>query len=222
MYEQLLHLPLFQGVSRERIGALIEKYPFHFLKFHDNDRIIEQGDECTHMRFLVSGSVVIVTACKSLRVRLSQTVAAPNVIGPDYLFGRHTQYPFEVVANGTCGILQISKNDYVQILRSDTVFLLNILNYLSRDSQIRTFSILEQQRGLVAERLARLIVMLTSRKSANIELNFCQKDFCTLLGARRTSLVNALREFSDAGIIAYEKSRITVLSREGLVSMFRS
>ena len=33
MYQQMMQLPLFQGVSTEKITALVEKLPFHFLKF---------------------------------------------------------------------------------------------------------------------------------------------------------------------------------------------
>ena len=65
MFEQLMQLPLFQGVSNERMTSLVEKLPFHFLKFHDGDTIISAGDECTHIRFIVSGSVRVTPSLKT-------------------------------------------------------------------------------------------------------------------------------------------------------------
>ena len=55
MYQQLMQLPLFQGVSTDKITSLVEKLPFHFLKFRNGEQIFAAGDQCTHMRFIVSG-----------------------------------------------------------------------------------------------------------------------------------------------------------------------
>lgn len=222
MFETLMRLPLFQGVGRESISDLIEKYPFHFLKFQDGDTIIAQGDECTHVRFLVSGQVMVTTSSQVLRVSLSQKIVAPNVIGPDYLFGRQTAYPYTVRALGVCGILQVSKSDYVEIVQSNKVYLYNILNYLSRNSQVHTLTLLNQSHGLIAERLAKLVLTLTTAQSEDIVLNFRQKDLCNLLGARRTSLVNALDDLSKLGIIEADLSQVKVLNRRALIQLIKA
>ena len=90
MFDKLLTLPLFQGISKQSLSQLVEKYPCHFLKYTKGDTIIEHGDVCTHMRFVVSGSVNVVIESSKTKVELSQTLDAPEVIAPDYLFGRTT------------------------------------------------------------------------------------------------------------------------------------
>ena len=50
MYDVLLQLPLFQGVSRMKMSEIIEKTRFHFLKYQDNEIIAHRGEECTHMK----------------------------------------------------------------------------------------------------------------------------------------------------------------------------
>ena len=55
IFDKLLHLPLFQGVTQERLRDVIEKIPFHFLKYRKGERILDSGDPCTHVRFVVSG-----------------------------------------------------------------------------------------------------------------------------------------------------------------------
>lgn len=57
MYDVLLQLPLFQGVSRAKISELIEKTKFHFLKYKSGEQIVSKGEECTHLKFLISGCV---------------------------------------------------------------------------------------------------------------------------------------------------------------------
>lgn len=222
MFEKMMKLPLFQGASHERMESLIEKLPFHFLKFQDGEKIIAAGDECTHLRFIVSGSVKVITHGQMPRVYVSQVLDSPNVIGPDYLFGRDTVYPYEVQALGTCGILQLRKNDYIDVLQSDKVFLFNILNYLSRNFQNHMRLLLSQSSGQLAERLCSLILSLTTAHSRDIKITFRQKELCLLMGARRTSLINALEEMKKLGMINYSASEIMVVDRKLLLNYTKS
>ena len=67
MYDVLLQLPLFQGVSRMKMSEIIEKTRFHFLKYQDNEIIAHRGEECTHMKFIVSGSAQYIVSQPSFR-----------------------------------------------------------------------------------------------------------------------------------------------------------
>ena len=98
MYDKLLQLPLFQGVSRMKMSEIIEKTRFHFLKYQDNEIIAHRGEECTHMKFIVSGSARSELKNISGKIRVSETLHAPNILYPNHLFGRNTTYPCEVTA----------------------------------------------------------------------------------------------------------------------------
>ena len=126
-YQQLMQLPLFQGISAEKITALVEKLPFHFLKFNNGEQIVAAGDPCTHVKFVVSGKVRLMTPFSKLRVSLHQTLTSPHVLAPDCLFGRENNYPYSAVADGVCGILQLRKSDYIKMLNRNTLSLLTIL-----------------------------------------------------------------------------------------------
>ena len=219
MYSKLLELPLFQGATCDQISQLIEKLPFHFIKFTDGQQIIESGEAGSHLRFVVSGRVKITATNRVTQVSLSQIISAPSVIGPDFLFGREPMFPCDVIADGECGIMQLSKADYVKVIESDQVFLFNILNYLSRNAQKPKLSLLHLPQNTVAERLAFIVSMLTGKESSDITFKFRQKDLCLLLGARRSSLIFALEDLSQKGIVRYSSSEIKVLDRNPLVSL---
>lgn len=219
MFDKLMELPLFQGASHEQISALVAKIPFHFLKFSNGQRIIASGSASTHLRFIVSGKARSVTSGAAARVAVAQTLSAPNVVGADFMFGREPAYPFDLYAVGDCGILQLSKADYMSIVRSDDVFLFNILNYLSCNAQKPKLSLQHMSHGLVAERIAFMVSMFTSKASADIAITFRQKDLCLMLGTRRTALVSALSSLKARGIVDYTSSTISVLDRSALVSM---
>lgn len=221
MYEQLMQLPLFQGVSADSITLLVEKLPFHFLKYRNGEQILAAGDACTHIRFIVSGKVRLETPCAHLKVSLSQTLSTPNVLAPEYLFGRETVYPYAAFADGPCGILQLRKSDYIKMINSDKVFLFNILNYLSSGSQRGMASALSIRDGSVAERLAILVDMLIAPGAADISLRYKQKDLCTLLSTQRTTLVSSLDKLCEQDILDYNSNELRLLDFRKLMDLIK-
>ncbi|MBQ7941748.1 MAG: Crp/Fnr family transcriptional regulator [Muribaculaceae bacterium] len=222
MYEKLMELPLFQGVSRDKLSELIEKTPFHFVKYNKGQQIVSANDNCTHIRFIISGDVRIDISSTNRRVAVSETLSGPDVIGADYLFGRNTFYPFNATALTECGILQIVKADFINILMSDKVFLFNMLNMLSRNSQKSTFGIMALSSGSIAERLAFIVTSLTQKGSKDIKIVYKQKDLCSILGVQRSSLIHALEKMNIDGVIDYTMTEIKVNSREALLEILHS
>ena len=219
MYQQLMQLPLFQGVSTEKITALVEKLPFHFLKFRNGEQVFAAGDPCTHIKFIVSGQVRLETPFPKLRITMHQTVSNPHVLATEYLFGRDTAYPYTAISDGACGILQLRKSDYIKMITSDKVFLFNILNYLSSGSQRSLQMPLTVKDGSVAERLAMIVDNLSISGATNIGFRYKQKDLCTLLGTQRTTLVSMLDRLSNQGIVEYDSNELKILDLQGLINV---
>ena len=94
MYDVLLQLPLFQGVSRMKMSEIIEKTRFHFLKYQDNEIIAHRGEECTHMKFIVSGSARSELKNISGKIRVSETLHAPNILYPNHLVATSKPHVF--------------------------------------------------------------------------------------------------------------------------------
>lgn len=218
MYQQLMQLPLFQGVSAEKITALVEKLPFHFLKYRNGEQVFAAGDPCTHIKFIVSGQVRLETAFSNLRVTMCQTISNPHVLAAEYLFGRDTVYPFTAISDGACGILQLRKSDYIKMITSDKVFLFNILNYLSSGSQRSLASPLSVKNGSAAERLANLVDALAISGAKDISFQYKQKDLCALLGTQRTTLVAMLDKLSEMEVLDYDSNKLTILDIQGLLN----
>ena len=212
-----MQLPLFQGISADKITALVEKLPFHFLKYNGGEQIFTAGEPCTHVKFIVSGHVQLETPFPNIRVSLHQTLSSPHVLAPDCLFGRDNSYPYTAVANGPCGLLQLRKSDYIKMVCSDKVFLFNILNYLSTGSQRGTSLVLSVKDGTVTERLAMLLDMLVVNGATDVTLRYKQKDLSTLLGTQRTTLINTLNKLSDEGILDFDSNELKILDYNGLL-----
>lgn len=222
MYEILMTLPLMKGVSRDRISEIVGMAKFHFLKYLQGETIVTPGDQCTHLKFIISGKALISISNADERFIVSQMLEAPEVIAPEYLFGRATQYPCKVVAAEPTGILQISKADYMKILETDQIFLFNFLNTLSMNAQKGVEGILAVATGSLEERIAFWIISLTQPGGSDIKLICKQRDLYALFGVQRTSFIAAMESMKNRGIIDYNQSEIRIHSRRALLDLLNS
>lgn len=222
MYEILMELPLFKGVSFNRISEVVGMAKFHFLKYLEGDTILTAGTPCTHITFIISGSARSSIVNSDNRFCVSQTLEAPDVIAPEFLFGKATIYPCTVKALTPTGILQISKSDYMRILDSDQVFLFNFLNVLSMNAQKAVDGILALTNGSLEERIAFWIVALSQRSGKDVTLTCRQRDLYSLFGVPRSSLITTLDKMKERGLIDYSPGEIRVNSRKDLLAVLAS
>ena len=61
MYDTLLQLPLFQGLSKEDLTNILAKVKLHFLRFKDDEVILEAGTTCDLFMFIIKGAISATT-----------------------------------------------------------------------------------------------------------------------------------------------------------------
>lgn len=222
MFEILMELPLFKGVTRERMAETVGMSKFHFLKYLPGETVVDAGSPCTHIKFIISGSVRSKVVNPDARFKVSQTLIAPDVIAPDYLFGRATVYPCTVTAIEPTGILQIAKSDYIKILNSDEVFMFNYLNYLSMNAQKSVNGILALTTGSMEERIAFWIIALTQPTGKDIVLECRQRDLYSFFGVQRSSFMSTLDNMKSQGLLDYGPTRIEIVNRRSLLEILEA
>lgn len=219
MFDILMGLPLFSGVSRERMADTVGMAKFHFLKYLAGESIVEAGDPCTHIKFIISGSVRMSIENSDKRFKVVSTLEAPDVIAPSFLFGRATDYPCTVNAVEDASILQITKQDYLKILNSDSVFILNFLNMLSMNAQKSVDGVLALTTGSMEERIAFWVVALTQPAAKDIVLSCRQRDLYSFFGVQRSSFMVTLEGMKNRGLIDYNANEISVASRKSMIQL---
>lgn len=222
VYNILMNLPLLNGVSRTRIMEIAGKTKFHFLKYLKGEYIARAGDECDHLKFILSGSVRASITNPDNRFKVSQTLRNPLAIAPEFLYGAMTKFPCDVVALEPTGIMQISKADYLKLLSTDQIFLINYLNMVSSISQRATMGMIPLTSGNLDERIAYWIVALTQRGGTDIELECKKRDLYSLFGVQRTSFISTLDSMKEKGLIEYDSECIKVKSRHALLDMLNA
>ncbi len=218
--EAILGLPLFQGITREQLQQLVEKFPFHFLKYSDDEPVIAAGDPCTHLKFVISGAVRVTARSRKLKVSIAHSLSAPDVVLPEHLFGMDTTYSCEVRAEGDCGIMQIAKAHYLGMLQLNQVLLFNALNRLSYGAQMQRTMLRSLTSCTVEQRLAMLVAVTTTRRSRHIVVDARQQDLCALAGATRQQLTAALERLTTISLVEREgDQRLLVNDRSALLEI---
>lgn len=222
MFDLLSEIPLFRGVTRERISQTVGTTKFHFLKFSAGQVIAEPGESCTHLQIVLSGRVRVTISNEDGRLVVAQTLTGPDVIAPDFLFGPVTVCPAKVEALDEVSVIRISKNDYVKILSSDDIFLYNYLNYLSMNAQKCVDGVLAMTSGSIEERLAMWIIALTQPGGTDITVTCRQRDLNSMFGVVRSSFIAALDRLVEKGVITYVSGIISVTDRRRVLDVLRN
>lgn len=222
MFERLLTLPLFRGVTQERMSEIVGKNKFHFLKYLPGNTFISAGERCTHLKFMLAGAARVTISNDSGRFKVSQTLTAPDVVFPDFLFGIATTYPCSAEALEPVNILQVDKNDYLNILTSDSVFMFNYLNYLSTNAQKTIDGVMSITMGSIEERLALWVVCLTQANATDITLECKARDLCGVFGVQRSSFNAAMQRLEDDGFIKFANNEIYIVSRHAMAQMLNA
>ena len=116
MYDTLLELPLFQGLTKENITSIIEKVKMGFHTFEHKQNIASQGDKCNSLIFILDGNVAITSTDEKYNFRIEEEISGPYIIEPYSLFGMHTKYHASYSAINEVETLNIDKSYIGQYL----------------------------------------------------------------------------------------------------------
>ncbi len=214
MYETIMDLPLFKGVSEEQISAFLEKTNVNFINYKSGDKIISKSDRCSHIKYLIKGEAFSHISNTTGTLKVSELKQPGSVFFPDRLFGMDTKFPAEAEAVGDVSILQFSKEQYMTLLQTDEIYLLNFLNYLSLHSQRPVDAIKNLTSGKFECRLAMWVITLTESSSTEITVESSQQDLSELTNIPIEQIKSELSELSRSGLLSYSDDKIIIKQRK--------
>ena len=92
MYESLLRLPYFQGMSKDEITSILDKVAFDFHKLSDGETICERGERCDKFIIITNGEATSRVDAPDDTYSLTEEICAPYAIEPYSLFGQDTTF----------------------------------------------------------------------------------------------------------------------------------
>ena len=216
MYDNLLLLPLFQGLSKNDITSIIEKVKLHFQQYKEGETIIRQGNSCDKLCFLLKGKLLVQKQDKEHAYSLSEVLEEPFVIEPQALFGMNTCYTASYRAQTTVHVLTIDKLYLFTELNKYEIFWLNLLNILSNRCQRTYEKIWNNHIGDLNEKFVNFIALRSQTQRGEKTLQVTMEDLAGLINETRINLSRLLNELQDKELVQLKRKEIHIPSFEEL------
>ncbi|MDE6443105.1 MAG: cyclic nucleotide-binding domain-containing protein [Muribaculaceae bacterium] len=214
MYETIMDLPLFKGVGKDHVSQFLEKTPIMFCNYRDGEIISTPGEEVKMIKFIISGEVKICNTLESLDLTVVERSGSGRVLGADRLFGISTGYPFKIIAAGNTSIMQFKKEQYMNLLYSDRIYMLNFFNYLSLRAQRPTEAVSIFAEGDITGILRRMVAILTDPVAKEVSIEGTVGDLARYCGVDVDKLRNWITLIEGSGMVKREPGRLIIHSRE--------
>lgn len=222
MYDTLLQLPLFQGLCKNDFTNIIGKVKFHFRKYNADDVIVEQGDPCTQLIFLLNGEIISQATDDKDTYSLFETFGSPFVIEPYSLFGMQTTYTASYRARTDVNIVTIDKSFVLSELNNYDIFRLNYLNILSNRSQVAYDKLWNNRIGSIQDKIVNFLLLRTMKPEGEKVLKIKMEDLAELIDETRINVSKVLNDLQEKRLVQLSRKEIAIPSLEKLMEDSKS
>lgn len=216
MYDLLLELPIFQGLSYEQLTLILEKVPFHFKKYRNNENLVTAGDRCEEVIFLLSGRVRMITPVFGDKIVISEDFDAPHTIPFSNFFGHEVRSRCGVYAQGAVGAMTLNKANFLTMLENNRLMLINVLNILSTHAQKNHYALDSIGEKEPEMRLASWLLAYTQRPAKNIIVDASAEDWCSLLHVDAETLQKTIKILAEEKYLEFDSGKMKLTDRYGL------
>ena len=219
MDQTYIHLltstPLFKGVAEADLKSLFEGG--HSLKRYEQGSLIYlQNEQCTSLDVILQGSVTVQKIDIEGRILPINDFQAGEVLGENLLFSRHSAYPMTITATTNTLLLNLRKDELLDLCRQSRTFLENLLESLSGKTLILSEKLKSSVKTIREILIDFLLFEFYAQGSATIQLTISKKDLAEKIGIQRSSLSRELNKMRQDGLIQFDARTITLVDPQAL------
>ena len=218
LYDTLLALPLFLGMSRNELRQAAGITKFDFQKKSDGECIVKEGDHCQHLFFLLKGDIDVITEANDHGYRIEEDITAPEIFQPERIFGLNTRFTHTYIARSPCNLMRIEKQEVHKLSDEFEIFRINFLNLISAQTQKLSRNILRVPPKTLEDRIIRFFESHCLRPAG--EKTFCIKmtRIAEELNDSRRDISKALNQLKEKGLLELYRGRIHIPALEKLIN----
>ena len=217
MYDKLLKLPLFQGLSRNDLTVILEKVKVEFRSYLPKEYIVQQNDTCSELIFILNGTVKACTIDSTYKFTLCEEMSNETLVEPYSLFGLRPFYNASYQAETLTNVLVIKKIYILPLLCRYDIFNLNYFNLLSSRTQVLQQKLWNTHIGGTLEKIVHFLVLRCTTNAGMKELTITMEDLAGLLNDTRINVSRALNKMQEMGYISLSRKVIKINDLSDLI-----
>lgn len=221
MYENLLCLPYFQGMSKDDITAILDKVKLEFFSYGDKEILRECGEECNRFTLLTKGTIISEATAPDGSYKITEEHTAPLALEPYSIFGYSTGYKRRYTSKGECTLLTIDKNYFFSDFSGQNIFMINFMNLISRKVQLLEKSIWEDTPTSIEGRIIKFIEQRCESRQGCKHLYIKMERLAEILCETRLNVSRALNSLQEQGCIVLCRKEIHIPRFEELLTRIK-
>ncbi|NLI36989.1 MAG: Crp/Fnr family transcriptional regulator [Bacteroidales bacterium] len=211
LYETLLQLPIFQGITLYDFNDLIGKLKWHFEKFQPGDTIIKAGEKCDKVVCVLSGSTSFTTESSSNLYSITEFTDRPFIAEPYSLYGIDYSFQSTYTAVSDVTIGSFNKLSFLTIVNDFLICRLNIINMLCRRNQMLYNKLwVDNPKNDFQSKIIRFILLHIENPEGRKLLRVKLYDFANLINASHVNTSIALNQMEKDGLIRMGRMSISI------------
>ena len=217
MFNTLLKLPLFQGLSQEDFTNILGRVKLHFIKYKAGETIAESNTPCTDLVFLLSGEVDAQTTPESQLFTYIETIKTPYLIEPEALFGMNPHFKATYVAKTAVSIMTVSKMLVLKELLKYDVFRLNYVNSVSNRAQSMYSRLWKTTASGTTRKVIHFFLIYAEKLEGEKTIIIKMEDLAEILDDTRLNVSRVLNDLQSQGLLELRRKMIYIPELEKLI-----
>lgn len=210
MFDTLLQLPLFQGLSQDDFTSILEKVKLDFTKYKAGETIVQADSDCGSLIFILKGEVKAISVAPAVPLSVIECIQGPYLIEPYSLFGMNVRHVSSYVAETEVHVVSISKFYVLSVLFSFEIFRLNYLNFLSNRVQVLTQKFWNMGILDLEKRIGSFFLNCFERPAGEKLVKIKMQDLASLMNETRGNVSKALNTLQERGVLVLHRGEVLV------------
>ena len=204
-------------MSRDDLEIVAGHTRFGFQKVTAGRQIIHAGDPCTHLYFLINGTLKIETFSDDGRYSVIEQMSSPYILQQESIFGYYQRYTHNFYALTDANFLTLDKEEVVRLSEDFLVFRLNLMNHLATQSQKLIQMQWRRSPLSLRERIVRFFFQHTLYPAGPKTFHILMERLAEEVNDSRLNVSRALNRMQETGVIELHRGRIEIPQLERLL-----
>lgn len=210
MYNRLLSLPLFTGMTAGELTQMLAHIHMEFQQFESGEVIVAQDDRCNKLIYVLKGKVRTEYIDHERHFVLQEYIDYPFVIEPYNMHGMMQKYEHTYMTEERTDTVMISKQEFHAIMLNYKIPRMNIMNLLCAKVQKAERLLREGEPKTVEEKIVQFIRRYAITGKGTKLLQIKMEDLANHIQETRINVSNVLKAWNQQGLIKQGRGTIIV------------
>jgi CRP-like cAMP-binding protein len=204
-------------MSRDDLEIVAGHTRFGFLKMTAGRQVIHAGEPCTHLYFLINGSLKVESFSDDGRYSVVEQMSSPYILQQESIFGYYQRYTHNFYALTDVNFLMLDKEEVVRLSEDFLVFRLNLMNHLATQAQKLIQAQWRRSPQSLQERVVRFFFLHTLYPAGPKTFHILMERLAEEVNDSRLNVSRVLNRLQTMGLLELHRGRIEIPQVERLL-----